>query len=215
MSHVSQSRHSERALGRSGTLTADISLRRTNRRSACLVNHAWQRRDALIWSNQSVVLTQCHGRATTHAPLPSWVNHVISSVRKRLPLITQLRTSRCTAAPLSGQAADPRRSPPRRGELRPVARHTAPKWLIAPGMPLTITGEPPTWSASRQAESTERRASFHDQLENAMSTEEQRELVKAALLILEAALPDWDFYAEPAHAWDNDQIPKPLIAGDA
>jgi hypothetical protein len=35
-----------------------------------------------------------------------WVIHVISSVRKRLPLITQLRTSRCTAAPLDNQPAD-------------------------------------------------------------------------------------------------------------
>jgi len=48
-----------------------------------------------------------------------------------------------------------------------------------------------------------------------MTKEEQRELVKAALLILEAALPDWDFYAEPADAWDDDKIPQPLIAGDA
>ena len=35
--------------------------------------------------------------AAMHTPVPRWVNPVISSVRKRLPLITQLRTSRCAA----------------------------------------------------------------------------------------------------------------------
>ena len=46
-----------------------------------------------------------------------------------------------------------------------------------------------------------------------MSKEEQRELVKAALLILEAALPDWMFYAEPAELPDE-PVGETLIAGD-
>jgi len=49
---------------------------------------------------------------------PARVIHVISSVRKRLPLITQLRTSRCTAAQLGDRPADEGRGPPHGGELR-------------------------------------------------------------------------------------------------
>ena len=43
---------------------------------------------------------------------------------------------------------------------------------------------------------------------------EQRELVKAALLILEAAFPDWGFYAEPNSSLDLDFTEETLIAGD-
>jgi hypothetical protein len=61
------------------------------------------------------------GDAVSVARLPLWVIHVISSVRKRLPLITHLRTYRCVAAPLGDQPADPRRGPPHGGELRLAA----------------------------------------------------------------------------------------------
>jgi hypothetical protein len=50
-----------------------------------------------------------------------WVIHVISSVRKRLPLITHLRAYRCVAAPLGDQPDDPRRGPPYGVELRQAA----------------------------------------------------------------------------------------------
>jgi len=43
--------------------------------------------------------------------------HIISSVRKRLPLITHLRTYRCVAAPLGDEPDDPRRGPPHGREL--------------------------------------------------------------------------------------------------
>ena len=73
-----------------------------------------------------------------HNRLPSWVIHVISSVRKRLPLITHLRTYRCVAARAARQptgrpaitpAAWRRTLPSCRG--RCAERTTAPRGLRA------------------------------------------------------------------------------------
>jgi len=59
---------------------------------------ARQRGDALIWSNQSVVLTQrIGGRAATHAPFPDWVVFDVSRRSSTSPLRPQLPTYRCVA----------------------------------------------------------------------------------------------------------------------